>query len=81
MIRGSRPSAVGPSRRLSMRMERNFRRENTRPFWPMRSCRKNTGPGESSLMATAMMGSRGRLTAIPMADSAMSMPRLSTTVR
>ena len=55
-------SAPSSSRWLSAPtfMERNLKMWNVLPSRPMRSWRKNTGPGESSLMSTAKATSGGQ---------------------
>ena len=43
-------------------MVRNFHILKRRPFWPTRSCRKNTGPVESILIKTASTSNNGEQT-------------------
>ena len=59
-----------------MRMVRNLRIWKCRLPMPTRFCRKNTGPGESSLMATARSSSSHERHRMPQADSKISSSRL-----
>jgi hypothetical protein len=58
-------------------MVRNLYRVKTWSPAPTRSCRKSTGPGEVSLMARTMKGTRGRDTNRPNTDMTMSVQRLA----
>ncbi len=57
---------------------RNFQMRKTVSRCPRRTWRKNTGPGESSLIAIAIAAKTGASSTSPNTDSAMSSQRLST---
>ena len=73
---GSCSRWVGISCGVSMRIVRNLRIWKCRLPMPTRFCRKNTGPGESSLMATAKSSSSHERHRMPQADSKISSSRL-----
>jgi len=66
----------GPCASASWRIERNLSILNGLASSPMRSWTKNTGPGESSLMAMAVSIMMGEANSRKMLLSMMSTPRL-----
>ena len=61
---------------LSLRMERNLKMRKGLPPLPMRSCRKNTPPGEVTATSRETTSSSGLSTTSPSKEHTMSKARL-----
>ena len=65
---------------LSLRMERNLKIRNGLPSFPMRTCRKNTPPGEVTPTKTDTVSRSGLRIARPKSEQTMSKARLQAIV-